>query len=193
LPGYRGLDAGRVTATAPNSAAVPLGSTTIDWQAVYRAVLPSGTIRPGGFQIAASGGDDVAPFESSLKIGSEIRLTSSFPPGTVISRLVPLTVTWTGGDPDSWVTVTLFTHNRVWDSYALQKERASAGKATIRTSEGGGNIIPFIPINGGPSGEIVVEVTPDPSEVPALTVPGLSLGGQHTWKYTYRFGGLTIH
>jgi hypothetical protein len=34
---------------------------------------------------------------------------------------------------------------------------------------------------------MVIEVDPDPSEVPALSAAGLSLGGQHTWKYLYYF------
>ncbi|MCW5980627.1 MAG: hypothetical protein KIT09_21285 [Bryobacteraceae bacterium] len=37
-----------------------------------------------------------------------------------------------------------------------------------------------------------MDVTPDPSLETAITAPGLSLGGRHTWKYTYRFGGLWI-
>jgi hypothetical protein len=37
-----------------------------------------------------------------------------------------------------------------------------------------------------------MEVVPDPSQATALSAPGLSLGGEATWKYTYRFEGATV-
>jgi hypothetical protein len=40
--------------------------------------------------------------------------------------------------------------------------------------------------------EIVIEVVPDPSNVPTLSAPGLSLGGRALWKYTYRFEDATV-
>jgi hypothetical protein len=38
--------------------------------------------------------------------------------------------------------------------------------------------------------EMYLEV--DPEVVSSFSVPALSLGGLHTWKYIYRFGGLTL-
>ena len=49
----------------------------------------------------------------------------------------------------------------------------------------------LLPVATGPV-EIILEVTPDPSQIVAFSAPGLSLGGQHTWKYTYRFEGVTL-
>jgi hypothetical protein len=34
---------------------------------------------------------------------------------------------------------------------------------------------------------ISIEVDPDPSEVTTFSAPGLSLGGQATWKYVHTF------
>jgi hypothetical protein len=46
-------------------------------------------------------------------------------------------------------------------------------------------------LGSGPNFEIVVEVTP--SNIPSFSASGLSLGGQHTWKYSYRFENVTLH
>jgi hypothetical protein len=180
LPGYRNLDAGTVMIEGPAFGPVEAAQ---DDQRVYRTVLPNGTIRPGSFTVTASGGE-VGAFQSSVRIGSGISVTSSFPPGTVLlseaSGGRPLTVNWTGGDPDTWVTLKLVVHHGVSDTYVFQQARTSSGTATVG-----------IAIGTGPA-EIILEVTPDPAEVPSLSPPGLALGGQHLWKYTYRFGGLII-
>jgi len=184
LPGYKNLDAGTVTVQGPGLGPMEATPAVVVGQRVYRAVLPNGTIRPGSFDVTASGGSDVEPFQSSLRIGSGINITSSFPPGTVLRSQItggrPLTVNWTGGDPDTWVTLKLVIHLGFADSYAFEHARASSGTATIGTG-----------LPTGPA-EIILEVSPDPAQVPALSATGLSLGGQHLWKYTYRFGGLTL-
>jgi hypothetical protein len=38
---------------------------------------------------------------------------------------------------------------------------------------------------------MVIDVVPDPSQIPSFSASGLSLGGKHVWKYTYNFEGLT--
>lgn len=185
LPGYTNLDASSVTIEGPGLSPVEAAAELVEGQRVYRAVLPDGTIRPGSFSVTASGGD-VGSFQSSLRIGAGINITSSFPPGTVVRLPATggprgLTANWTGGDPDTWVTLKVVSHQGVSDIYSFIQARASSGTATIATA-------------GLPPGrgEIILEVTPDPAQIPALSAPGLALGGQHLWKYTYRFGGLTL-
>jgi hypothetical protein len=185
LPGYKNLDAGAVTIQGPGFGPVEAAPAVVDGQRIYRGVLPNGTIRPGSFTVTAGGSSELGPFQSTLRIGSGINIASSFPPGAVVRSQTtggpPLTVNWTGGDPDTWVTLALVSHQGVADVYNLIYARASTGTATIGTG-------------GLPTGsaEIILEVIPDPAQVPALSVPGLSLGGQHSWRYTYRFGGLTL-
>ncbi len=189
VPGYRNLDAGIVTIQGPGFGPLEAAPTLVEGQRVYRGVLPNGTIRPSSFAVAASGGE-VGPFQSSLRIGSGINITSSFPPGTVVqvaaSSGLGLTVNWTGGDPGTWVTLKLVNHGGVSDIYSFSQARASSGTGTLGTL----GVPSGAP--GAGDGEIIVEVTPDPAQVPALSATGLSLGGQHTWKYTYRFGGLVL-
>ena len=40
---------------------------------------------------------------------------------------------------------------------------------------------------GGFAGVISIEVDPDPSETATFSAPGLTLGGQATWKYVHTF------
>lgn len=63
--------------------------------------------------------------------------------------------------------------------------RASDGKLTI---QGTG----FVGFQIAGPVDIVMEVVPDPSNVPTFSAPGLSLGGRALWKYTYRFEGVFI-
>jgi hypothetical protein len=185
LPGYTNLDAGSVTIAGPGLGPLEATPELVDGQKVYRAVLPNGTIQPGSFGVTASGAE-VGSFQSRLRIGQGINITSSFQPGTVV-RLASsggprgLTASWTGGDPDTWVMLRVVSHQPGTDVYSFTWARASSGTATVATAG----------IPPGP-GEVMLEVNPDPAQAPTISPPGLSLGGQHLWKYTYRFGGLTL-
>ncbi len=153
---------------------------------IYSAALPAATIRPGAFQVGASGGADAGAFQSTVQIGPGIDITTPLA-GITVSQQQPFTVNWTGGDPNSWVTVRLVYHYGYQDLSAFGSVRASDGTVTFWPA---GSMVGF----GLSPGriEIVVEVSPDPSQVASFTAPGISLGGQHTWKYTYRFEGVTI-
>lgn len=191
LPGYRRQDAGAVTAQGPGLGPVSAVAAVANGLAVVRATLPRGTIRPGLFQVKATGGTDVGPLETSVQIGSGINVTTPLPPGTRISVTQPLTINWTGGDANAWVTMWVIQHQESQDKYVYQRVRAPTGGITIPLVRVGGDFF-YLPVAATGATEIVLEVTPDPSEEPAVSAPGLSLGGKHTWKYTYRFGGLTI-
>ena len=191
VAGYRSLGAGVVTAQgggfgSVQASVMPLQQGQVSGLTVYEAVLPVGAIQPGSFGVSAAGGADVGAFQSSVPIGSGIQVTTPLA-GRVFSAKQPLTVNWTGGDPNTWVTFTVLRHDGSLDEYYFVTGRASNGTVTVRP-EGPPGLLP------GPLGsvEIILEVTPDPSQIPAFSAPGLSLGGQHTWKYTYRFEGVTI-
>lgn len=187
LPGYRSLNAGILTAQGPGIGAIQAVPTLSDGQIVSQAALPSGTIHAGSFQVSASGGNDVGSFAATIQIGAEINLTSSFPPGTTIrTGLIgepgpPIVINWSGGDPNSLVIARYGVVNSAYRQGGICTARASAGSLML-ANEG---------LQTGP-GEIIVEVMPDPSQVSVLSAPGLSLGGQQLWTYTYRFGGITF-
>jgi hypothetical protein len=199
IPGYRSLNAGAVT--TQNSSPVSMTPTPIPWPdngqvaglTEYRAVLPTGTLQPGSFNLVAQGGADVGGFQTGVQTGSDIHITNPFPPGTVIPRYSDITLNWTGGDANSWVTMKVVEHHGFFDRYDLVQTRASNGTATMYGHYIGqlnGQPV-FSQTEFGPV-EIIVEVDPDPSQAVTFSAPGLSLGGQSTWKYVYRFGGVTI-
>jgi uncharacterized protein (TIGR03437 family) len=211
IPGYRSLGAGTVAIQGPGLAATPAApvplqggtvlavlplpgdgfdpvpafqSGQVSGLTVYQATLPSGTIQQGSFKVSASGGSDVGAFQSTVQIGSPIQIQTALAT-RVLQAGQPLTITWTGGDPNAWVTVKLLEHQSAYDYYPYAwVARASDESITISSQLPGGTY------GSGPY-EMVIEVVPEPSQAPSFSAPGLSLGGLHLWKYTYRFEGLT--
>jgi hypothetical protein len=154
---------------------------------VYQATLPSATIRPGSFKVVASRGTDVGAFQSSVQIGSPIQVTTPLA-GIVLHSSGPaFPIHWTGGDQSAWVTVKLVGHFGGFDRYPYRwVARASDGQITLQGAEGSTGFAIAGPV------DIVMEVVPDPSGVPAFAAPNLSLGGRTLWKYTYRFDGALV-
>jgi uncharacterized protein (TIGR03437 family) len=199
IPGYRSLGGGTVSAQGPGfgpvqASVVPVQQGQISGLTVYQAALPSGSIQPGSFTVAASGGADAGAFQTNVQIGSGIQVTTALA-GRVISPAQPLVVNWTGGDPNTWVTITLLEQRGGFaDVGIVRQARTSDGSITV-----GYACIDNPPPLGpscslGVSGmvEVILEVTPDPAQTPSFSAPGLSLGGQSLWKYTYRFEGVNI-
>jgi uncharacterized protein (TIGR03437 family) len=211
IPGYRSLDAGTVTVSGPGLPALAASPTPLPGQTVlnispqggftqtaqvqsgqasgltaYQAALPAGAIQAGSFTVAASGGRDLGAFQSVVRIGSPIQVTTALAGVIVKGSGPPFTIAWTGGDPDAWVTLKLLGHYGSSDHYSQEwVAQATDHQITIQGAA---------PTGLGVLGpvEIVLEVVPDPSKVPTLTAPGLSLGGRALWKYTYRFEGATV-
>jgi hypothetical protein len=192
VPGYRGLDAGEATIQGPGLSLTPvpflpyqdgqLGGLT-----AYQATLPAGTIRAGTFTFSAAGGADLGQFHAALPIGADVQIQTALA-GVIVSNCTPLTVNWTGGDPNAWVTVRLVYQQGpsvggYQYSFIGDQTRASAGTMTLPVEVPGG-----IPCGvGAPVTMIVVEEDPDPSEILTISAPGLSLGGQATWKYVHTY------
>ncbi len=153
----------------------------------YTRTLPSGTIQSGPYVVAADGGSDVGAFKSTVKIGSPIQITTPLA-GFVLLYGQPITVNWTGGDSTSLVTIYLVSHLGSLDRAISYQGRVSDGTIALTPID---FIISSFGIPMGPDMEIVLEVTPDPSQIPSFAAAGLSLGGQHTWKYSYHFKGVT--
>jgi len=193
IPGYRSLDAGAVTGQGlgfgPVSASLaPITEGQVGGLSMYQAALSAGSIQPGSFTVKANGGADVGTFQTSVQIGPEIHITTPLA-GRSFSQREPITINWTGGDASEVVAFRMVEHDGNQDvSYNLQVP-ASAGTVTA-TPITQGNFTGF-PVGGRL--EFILEVSPaDPAALPAFAAPGLSLGGQHTWRYTYRFQGITM-
>ena len=209
IPGYRSLGAGTVTAQGPGFG--PLQATTTPLQGgtvlavssgvgglvpvppaqsgqvagltVYQATLSSGSVKPGAFTVSASGGSDVGAFQSTVQVGSPIQIIGG-QAGSVFYCGEPYTLTWTGGDPDAWVTVKWVRRDGSEDRYDWAWLARASDHALTLTCE----MSPYAGLNM----DMVVEVFPDPSAAPSFSPSGLSLGGVHTWKYTYRYEGIQV-
>jgi len=212
IPGYKSLDAGSISAQGPGIAPVatrrsPLtGGTVVNIQpeggftlaaqtqssqaagmTVYQADLPEGTIKAGSFTVSASGGADVGAFQSTVQIGAPIQVVTALASRVLHNSDPPLQIQWTGGDANSWVTVRLVGHFGGHDySPSAWAARASDGQIAIQGATNG----PGFGILG--PAELVIEVTPDPSQVSLITAPNLSLGGRAQWKYSYYFEGVLV-
>jgi uncharacterized protein (TIGR03437 family) len=189
IPGYRSLDAGVILLQGPGfgqvqASAMPLQQGQVSGLTMYRATLASGAIQPGSFSVQSNGGADVGPIQSSVNIASGINITTSLA-GRVLSSMKPITINWTGGDPGTWVTFTLVHHTDDDDQARIVQARTSDGTVTMAPANG------FIGIAPGPV-EVILEVAPDPAQIASFSSAGLTLGGRHSWKYTYRFEGVLL-
>jgi uncharacterized protein (TIGR03437 family) len=212
IPGYSSLDAGAVTLQGPGLSATPAktvqlqGGTVLAFlplpaaglspvpafesgQAggltVYQATLPSGTIRQGSFVVSANGGAGVGAFQSTIQIGSPIQIVTALANQTLYAGH-PFTIAWTGGDANSWVTVRLVDHRGAYDYYANEWVARASDESIVITGQ-----LPGESFGSNGPYEMVIDVVPDPSQIPSFSASGLSLGGKHVWKYTYNFEGLT--
>ena len=192
VPGYRSLDAGVITVqgiglSSTKTSLVPLGEGQVAGLTKYQAILSTGTIRSGSYTVSAAGGADTGSFQSTVQIGADIVITTPLA-GKIYSSQNPIIVKWTGGDASEWVTLMLVGHWGSKDIVDTVSVPASAGTAGIPYAACCG----FGTTGGAPNLEIVVQVTPDASVTAAFSAPGLSLGGQHVWQYTYRFEDIRI-
>lgn len=186
IPGYRSLDAGTMTVQGPGfgpvtAPVVPLQQGQVSGLTIYQAALPPGSIQPGKLTLTATGGADVGGFQATTEIAPEIQFTTALE-GTSFPCYPSVRIGWTGGDPSAWVTVRqVFPSLDAWSSDHAFRARVSDGTISVP------NVTPFCETGSFIPVKLVIEVTPDPSEVAAFPAPGLSLGGTLLWKYTYTF------
>jgi hypothetical protein len=142
--------------------------------------------------VAASGGGDVGAFQASNQVGSDIQITTALEGSVVSINCKPLTINWTGGDPNSWVTVSLVQKQPGIEGYSygyFYQAHPSAGTLTW-INNAPGPLSGLACLNPPPPSpiEIVVEVDPDPWQLSTFWSPkGLSLNGQVWWRYIHRF------
>ncbi len=185
IPGYSFLSPGTLTVDGPSLSPVQAKPSSVDGKTVYIATLPAGAIRNGTFNVMASADGGTGPFQTSLAVGSGIQITSQFPTGTDLRSDLPVTLNWTGGDPDTIVTMRLVSHYFPVDFIGTCA--VSASNHTLTWSPG----IPprkDTPLAGLGDMDIIVGV--EPAAPSTFSAPGLTLGGRQTWRYEYRFTGL---
>lgn len=193
VPGYSYLSAGTMSVAAGvPGAVVTAAPNPLPLMGVsYSTPMPAGFLGPGVFMISGAAGSAVGLAGATFTVGSPIQITSPFQAGTIISESQPLTVTWTGGDANSLVKLTLISGGR--ESYTYTP--ATAGTVTISPlcSGGTGGLSQVVCTFGVPlssSAAVAVDVVP----ATATTVAAAGVTGPVTlnWGYSYTFTGLTL-
>ncbi len=124
-------DAGSTFTVKGSNGSVPVKGTPGDFSATLSA---AGTfLVPGTYTVAGSGGADIGPFNATITIPASPTLVSPVN-STTVTRSSGMTVTWTGGDPNGnvQITVTSATDNTLANGdQAICTAPASAGTFTI--------------------------------------------------------------
>jgi uncharacterized protein (TIGR03437 family) len=200
-PGYTKLDAGTLVVTASGTPLASVKPSLIGRALGYEASLPAGSIKPGDVAISTSAGNEVGPFATGFRVGTEIRITSTFPQGTVLrgagppSQVSPVVIKWNGGEPGDIVTVSALQHDLLYAegdaAVVVAQTPATAGSVTIGPTCLFENSYCTMPWSQpSKSLDLIVSVGPDAATLPKFQAPGLTLGGLAGWAYEYRFIGL---
>jgi len=106
FPNIVGLDTGDITITGPTGGPITLTSQGI--KGAFYAALAADAIPPSGgiFTFQGAGGKDVGPFTSVLNLTSPLLSWTNQDAAATIDRTKGLLVTWTGGNPGTYVYVT---------------------------------------------------------------------------------------
>jgi uncharacterized protein (TIGR03437 family) len=106
VPSVTGLDAGTITLTGPNGLALTMGAT-LGIKGLFTANLGANGIAStgGAFTVNGSGGADVGPFTVTITLANPL-LTMTSQSGATIDRTQGMPVTWTGGNPGTYVYIT---------------------------------------------------------------------------------------
>jgi hypothetical protein len=105
-PSFTGLDPGLITLSGPNGLNVSLAAP-FGIKGAYLAALPAGSIpKTGGtFTFKGAGGTDVGSFTSALEFANPLLTWTNQAEAAMVDRSQGLTVTWTGGNPGSYVVI----------------------------------------------------------------------------------------
>jgi hypothetical protein len=106
VPGLTGLDPGTIKLTPPSGAPITLASQ-FGIKGAFYAMLSTDTIPPTGgtFTFTGSGGADVGPFTSTVEFSNPLLTWTNQSDAATIDRSSGLHVTWTGGNPGTYVVI----------------------------------------------------------------------------------------
>lgn len=99
-----GLNAGTITVTGPGAGPVTLTSSSL-LTGLYSASISPIPANGGSFAFNGSGGADVGSFSASVNFTGSLFSWTNQSAAATVSRSGGLTVTWTGGVPGTFVTI----------------------------------------------------------------------------------------
>jgi hypothetical protein len=195
--GLTALDAGALTLEGVPGGPLTFIPPRAGGAAGYGMPLPPASLEGGTLRVTGVGGTEVGGFQTDVVVTPPIQVTTSLAPGTVIDFHRPFVVSWSGGSPDTVLSVRLT---------AYQDQEAIFGASCVcrvLANEGTAKLDLFYPggINGevilaigtrSENAEVVLTVTPRTSKLTRFAAPGLTREGRHEWSYEYHFKGLKI-
>jgi uncharacterized protein (TIGR03437 family) len=103
--GLTGLDPGTISLSGPGGLNTRLGAQIV--KGAFFANLPAGAIPSTGgtFTFTGTGGADVGPFTSTITLANPLMTWTNPSVAAAIDKTRGVTVTWTGGNPGSFVTI----------------------------------------------------------------------------------------
>lgn len=103
---FTGLDAGVITLSGPSGLEVTLRSQ-LGIKGAYNAILAGGAIPQSGgtFTFKGAGGADVGSFTSTVELSNPLMTWTNRSAAATIDKSQGLTVTWTGGNPGTYVSI----------------------------------------------------------------------------------------
>lgn len=192
--GLTALDAGTLTLEGvPGGPVTVLPSPSGD-DTRYSTPLPPGSLEGGTLRVTGAGGAEVGRFETQVTVPPPIQVTTSLAPGTVIDFTRPFSVAWSGGNPDTLVTMRLIAYPDQEGVFgAACTCPVLAGVGTAKLDMFGPYGVPILQIGTrSENAEVVLTVTPLTSKLTRFAAPGLTHEGRHEWSYEYHLKGLKI-
>ncbi|HWB83498.1 MAG TPA: hypothetical protein VG675_05130 [Bryobacteraceae bacterium] len=168
LPSLTGLEPGTITLTGPGGLNVTLGPQFGIKGAFFSALADGAIPQSGGtFTFKGSGGADVGPFTIDLPLSNPL-LTWTNPASGTLDRTQPLKVTWTGGNPGSYVIIS-------GDSSVVSGQNVTTVSFTcLTTADVGQFTVPTYVLSALPAGNGGVDVQND-IQLP-LNASGIDIG-----------------
>jgi len=193
--GITTLSAGTLTLDGVPGSPITLRPSASYADTGYSATLPRGSLDGGILSVGAEGGIDVGPFQTSVTVPPQVQVTTSLSPGTVIDYHRPFSVTWSGGSPDTLVTMRLIAYqdqDGIFGRACTCPVLATEGTSKVDVFNPSGNELILSIGNRSENVEVVLTVTPLTSKLTRFAAPGLTRDGMHQWSYEYHFKGLKI-
>lgn len=134
IPGMTGLDAGTITLKGPAGLDVTL-QKTLGITGAYNATLPGIPQSGGTYTWTGNGGAAVGSLSATLNLSNPLLTWTNTNATVLVNKNNGLSVTWTGGNPGSWVlisgvSVLSSTRPPIRANYQCV-ERVEAGQFTV--------------------------------------------------------------
>jgi len=185
LPQDRRLRAGRIVVGGPGWGALDVEP---DEEGQYRVRLPANAVREGTFTVRGTGGEDVGPFETSLRVPPPIA-PDAYPAGTRIPAYGAIGVPdfrWSGGKEESFLRVGVLSRPLQYgrgDWLHYSDTNASQGRLRMPVDRFFG-----LP----PASDAEIHFTQDAVTPVTFQARGLTRGGLHRYIYRWRFTGIVV-